>query len=118
MRNVFDKNNRIKLEFRKGSGDNPKVNAILVVRGGKENTHYNNWVAYLKTVYDIQKEKEEKRAKEEALFQENTYDFDEDVDGQGPMNKLLAQPYFTLECTVFFFLFVFFKVLPGGKRSE
>lgn len=62
----------------------------MVVRGGKENTHYTHWVAYLQTVFDIQKEKEEKRAKEEALFQENTYDFDEDVDGQGPFNKLLA----------------------------
>jgi len=49
----INKNGKLHIEFRRGSADNPKVNAIVLVRGGKENTHFDNWVAYKRTVYEI-----------------------------------------------------------------
>ena len=48
-----DRDNKINLEFRRGSSDNPKVNAIVLVRGGRDNTHYENWLAYKRTLYEI-----------------------------------------------------------------
>ena len=34
------KDGKMELKFVKGKSDNPKVNGILLVEGGKENTHY------------------------------------------------------------------------------
>jgi hypothetical protein len=49
----IDRDNKLVLDFKRGSSDNPKVNAILLVRGGKENTHFENWIAYKKTLIEI-----------------------------------------------------------------
>ena len=69
------------VQFRKGSADNPKVNAILLVKGNVENTHVHSFNAYKQTLIDIQKEREEARLKAEAFFQEDAYDYDERIDG-------------------------------------
>ena len=64
----IDRDNKMVLDFKRGSSDNPKVNAILLVRGGREKTHFDNWLAYKKTLIEIQKEKIAKREKEEQFF--------------------------------------------------
>ena len=47
------KNNKLQIDFAVGRADNPKVNAILLVQGGKENTHYNSYRRYLKALEDL-----------------------------------------------------------------
>jgi hypothetical protein len=46
------KKKQIVIDFLVGSADNPKINAILLVEGGKENTHYD---AYQKYVSELEK---------------------------------------------------------------
>ena len=99
------------IRFQKGKADNPKVNAILLVRGGADNTHVNNFNAYKQTLIDIQKEKEAERLKAEAFFQEDAYDYDERIDGQGIFNNFLATPY-ALEATISLFMIGFFNSIP------
>jgi len=89
-----------------------------MVRGGKQNTHYENWLAYKRTLIEIQKEKHEKRMKEEAFFQENAYDYDEEIDGDRAINKILAKPYYLLELWIIFFLYLFFRSLPANVKSK
>jgi hypothetical protein len=36
----------LKVEFIKGSYDNPKINAIVLVKGGADNTHKKNYEAF------------------------------------------------------------------------
>lgn len=82
----FPKIDELQVLFRVGASDNPKVNAILLVKGGLENTHFDNFNNYKKTLIDIKREKEEARLKAESFFQEDAYDFDERIDGQGIFN--------------------------------
>ena len=114
----IDRDNKMVLDFKRGTADNPKVNAIVMVRGGKENTHFDNWLAYKKTLIEIQKEKIAKREKEEEFFQENAYDYDEEVDGNRAINKFLSQPYYLLELVIIVFLTVFFKSMPANTVSK
>lgn len=44
------------VEFAKGGADNPKVNALVLVEGGKENTHFDSHKKYLKALADLKKE--------------------------------------------------------------
>ena len=44
------KKNKIVIDFMVGSSDNPKINGILLVQGGKENTH---WAAYSKYLQEL-----------------------------------------------------------------
>ena len=44
------------MEFAVGGADNPKVNAILLVEGGKENTHFESHQRYLNTLEEIKKQ--------------------------------------------------------------
>ena len=94
-----------------GSADNPKVNAIVLVRGGLGDTHMESHRKYKQTLLDIQREKEEARLKAESFFNEDAYDYDERVDGQGIFNKFLAQPY-ALEATMSVLLAVFYSSIP------
>jgi hypothetical protein len=41
------KNGKVQVEFAVGRADNPKVNAILLVEGGRGNTHYQNHKRYM-----------------------------------------------------------------------
>ena len=56
------------IKFKKGKEDNPKINAIVLVRGQKQDTHYSAHAAYKHTLMEIQQEKAEARAKAESLF--------------------------------------------------
>ena len=40
------KNGKLEIKFSKGKNDNPKVNAIMLVQGGVENTHKGTYNAY------------------------------------------------------------------------
>ena len=105
-------NNKLTIKFKVGSADNPKVNAILLVRGGLENTHIDSHQKYKQTLIDIKREKEEARLKAESFFNEDAYDYDERIDGQGIFNKFLAQPYL-LEVTMSAFLAMFYGSIPN-----
>lgn len=52
------KNGKLTIKFVKGKADNPKVNAILLVKGGVENTHKKTYDAYRDAMYQAQLEKE------------------------------------------------------------
>jgi|LakMenE18May11ns_1017448.scaffolds.fasta_scaffold9913155_2 hypothetical protein len=63
---------------------------------------------------DMQREREEKKAKEEAFFPEDSYDYDEHIDGRGSLNYLLSISYGLETCTIAF-LIIFFRLLPKGN---
>ena len=42
-----------------GSSDNPKVNGILLVQGGKENTHYAAYNRYIKELESLRQHSQE-----------------------------------------------------------
>jgi hypothetical protein len=46
-------NGKLQIDFAVGRADNPKVNAILLVKGGKQNTHYESFRKYIKAIEDI-----------------------------------------------------------------
>jgi hypothetical protein len=47
------KNGKLQIDFVQGKADNPKINGIVLVQGGKENTHYNAFKNYLKALEDL-----------------------------------------------------------------
>ena len=104
-------NKKLTIKLKVGSADNPKVNAILLVRGGLADTHIESHRRYKETLLDIKREKEEARLKAESFFNEDAYDYDERVDGQGIFNKFLAQPY-ALEATMSLLLAIFYSSIP------
>ncbi len=50
------KNGKLQIDFVQGKADNPKVNGILLVQGGKENTHYDAFQKYLKALEDLKQQ--------------------------------------------------------------
>mgnify|MGYP007095145653 CR=1 FL=1 len=46
VNNAFTSTGKIEITFKHGKADNPKVNAILLVRGGLENTHHGTYRGY------------------------------------------------------------------------
>ena len=109
---------KFEIKFRRGKADNPKVNAIMLVRGGLDNTHYGTYNAYKEAMLQIQREKEEARAKAEQFFAEDAYDYEERVDGRGPFNQFLKHDW-ALEASVAIFLVIFFRVvMPHNSTSN
>ena len=43
VKDAISSDGRLHVKFEKGAQDNPKVNAILLVRGGLKNTHQKNF---------------------------------------------------------------------------
>ena len=111
VKDAINSQGSLHIRFQKGKADNPKVNAILLVKGNVENTHVHSFNAYKQTLINIQKEREEARLKAEAFFQEDAYDYDERIDGQGIFNNFLATPY-ALEASVALFMTAFFSAIP------
>ena len=58
----------IQVDFLKGKKDNPKVNAILLVKGSASNTHKENFTNYQRLLLKLQEEREKKRLQEESFF--------------------------------------------------
>jgi len=50
------KNGKLTIDFVQGPADNPKVNAIVLVEGGKENTHFQAHKNYLKALSDLKEQ--------------------------------------------------------------
>lgn len=50
------KNGKLVLDFVQGKSDNPKVNAIVLVEGGKENTHFQSHKTYLKVLHELREQ--------------------------------------------------------------
>lgn len=97
--------------FKLGKADNPKVNAILLVNGGPENTHKEHFDDFRQALVDYAIEKNQERERAEMLFNSDLYDFDSKIDGQGFFNQLLERDY-AIELLTIVFLYSFFKVLP------
>jgi hypothetical protein len=102
------------VHFILGEADNPKVNAIALVRGTSANTHKASFERYQQTLIAIQEEKAAEKAKEELLFNEDLYDFEERIDGQGIFNQLLSYSYL-FEGLMILFMVGFFRVIPQSK---
>jgi hypothetical protein len=109
------KDNNLVITFEKGPVDNPKVNAIALVKGGITNTHKESYDKYRQTMQQILREAQEEKQKEEQLFNTDLYDFNEAIDGQGFWNRLLSTSYLFDSLTILF-LIVFFRVLPDSKQ--
>ena len=101
--------------FVKGPADNPKINAIALVSGGLKNTHKASFDKYQATLHAINNEKAEARAKEEALFNEDLYDFEDSIDGRGLFNQMLSHTYLFEALTIVSML-VFFRVIPNSTK--
>ena len=100
-------NGRLQIKFVKGKADNPKVNAIMLVEGGEENTHKKSLQAFQSMMAQMADEKAEARKKAEQFFAEDAYDYEERIDGRGPFNRFLKHDY-ALEASVVVFLLIFF----------
>ena len=61
-------NNKLTINFLKGKADNPKINALVLVKGQLKDTHHKSHEAYKQTLIDIQQEKALARAQAEQLF--------------------------------------------------
>ena len=105
------RDSQLEIKFVKGLADNPKVNAIMLVQGGVENTHKDTYEQYRVTMSQIQQDKQEARMKAEQFFAEDAYDYEERIDGRGPFNQFLTMNY-ALEISIAAFLIVFFQLLP------
>ena len=77
---------QLNVRFRVGKADNPKVNALLLVEGGLENTHFDSMQAMKAELIAIAQERMQEKHRAELLFNEDSYDFDERIDGQGFWN--------------------------------
>lgn len=115
------KNGKLQIDFVQGKADNPKVNGIVLVQGGKENTHYNAFKNYLKALEDLKQQQMKQREEQEVqqINRISTFDYfadDEDPSSaKSPINSFLSKPYF-LEAFSFGFLAVFFAFVNGvGK---
>jgi len=53
------------VEFNKGRADNPKVNGIMLIEGGVENTHKQKYEEMRNALVSLQDEKIDARAKAE-----------------------------------------------------
>jgi hypothetical protein len=109
------KKDALNVHFKVGTADNPKVNAIALIKGGLENTHKENFDLFQQTLIAIQEEKAMQKAKEESLFNEDSYDFEERIDGRGPLNHFMSYP-FLLEGVMIAFIIIFVRVLPNKKK--
>ena len=57
IKNAVKKDNTLNVHFKVGTADNPKVNAIALIKGGLENTHKENFDLFQQTLIAIQEEK-------------------------------------------------------------
>lgn len=69
-------NETLKVTFKKGEKDNPKINGIVIVKGGLQDTDYESFKNQLE---DLEKEKMEKERKQREIKKRNSlhYDFEE-----------------------------------------
>lgn len=116
-------NGNVKLIFKKGERDNPKVNAILIVKGGLENTDYQNFRNQLD---ELEKEKLEKERKQRDIKKRNNlhYDFEEfeedfvDIDVQSKSSFMKSPIYIILSALILFIFYAYFKPKKEEEKEE
>jgi len=59
-------------------------------------------------------EKDMQKAKDQSFFPEDSYDYEEYIDGRGSINNFLSINYGLEACTMAFLL-VFFRILPKAQ---
>jgi len=59
----------LSVDFLVGAAENPKLNALVLVEGGLENTHYDHFNQFMKEMEELANERRMQRQKEEQLFQ-------------------------------------------------
>lgn len=139
-------NDDLLVKFMKGKADNPKVNAIVLVKGNLEDTDYTEYQEFIKNKEKLGKLKEQRLQEERRVKIEGKLREEEDLDLSGfggrlvkgtsknvekphpvkeAINNFLNIPY-ALEAVligfvVFFFVIfsiVFFTFTPLGSRKE
>ena len=113
------KNGKIVIKFHKGAADNPKINAIVLVEGGEENTHKQQHDAYLteirryyKEIIKTQQEQyTEMGGDDEGAFNLGGSLYDDDDEYPKTFLSEFLKQRFGLELTSAGFLLVFFSVL-------
>ena len=121
-------NGKLQVDFAVGKADNPKVNGILLVQGGKQNTHFEAHKKYLKALDEIKQQQVQQHEEKEVLdYQKiSTFDYfsdDEDLSTpKSPINASLSQPwlleFFSLGCLALFFgINNVLLTDPQGKRN-
>lgn len=102
----------IVVDFLKGRKDNPKVNALLMVKGPASKTHKESFSRYQRLLIKLQEEREKQKAQEESFFQENDFDYEETTDGLQTMNQLMGHQFYLFEGAALACLFAVISVLP------
>ena len=115
------KSGKLIIDFIQGPADNPKVNAIVLVEGGKENTHFQAHKTYLKTLQDLKEQQMKQQMDQNVAQEQRIVFFDYFADDEDPtlektaFNAFLSKPYI-LEAACFGFLAMFFTIVNGiGK---
>ena len=115
------KNGKLIIDFVQGKADNPKVNGILLVQGGKENTHWKSFQNYLKAIEDLKNQQMKEREQQDIAMTQRLSSFDYFADDEdpsspkSPINSILSKPYL-LEAFSFGFIALFFGIVNGiGK---
>jgi hypothetical protein len=52
----LERGDKLRVTLAKGGADNPKINALLLVEGGVENTHYESFQNYLEALHHMSEE--------------------------------------------------------------
>ena len=81
------------VSFLKGKKDNPKVNALLLVKGNSKKTHKESFKQYQDLLLKLAEERQKQKELEESFFKENEWDYEESVDGRCALNRLLTTSY-------------------------
>lgn len=118
-----EENRSLAIVFQKGERDNPKINAILVVRGDLQNTDYE---AFKSQLEELEKDRMEKERKQREIKKRNNlhYDFEDfeddfvDEEAEAKRSSNLTNPVFlTVSGLILVFLYLmFFK--SSSERDE
>ena len=109
------------MNFIKGEKDNPKVNAIVLVKGGLDDTDHDSYKNQLEELERQVMEKERKQREFQKRSNDFDYeDFEEDFVDDDPMNKRVSSifnPSFLLLSSLSVF-FVYHLFLKGKKEDK
>ena len=106
------------MNFIKGEKDNPKINAIVLVNGGLEDTDFESYKNQLEELERQTMEKERKQREFQKRSNDFDYeDFEDDFVDDDPANKRVTSIFnpmfmFLSSLSVFFVYQLFFKGKP------
>ena len=122
MENAYnsEKQNLV-VNFIKKEKDNPKINAIMLVSGGLDNTDYESYKNQLDELENQTREKERKQREFQKRSNDFDYeDFEDDFVDDDPANKRVTSVFnpmflFLIAISMFFIYNVFVK---GSTKEE